>query len=90
MSLNSSRSAGSSGQRSNSKRSVLPTLEHYMLENNRKLHNQFDTEASASSHSGSKTGKDTFRGVSTFADGYTVPPNQGFLVSYDFLLAVLN
>ena len=62
----------------------------YMLENNRKFHNQFDTEASASKHSGSKTGKDTFRGVSTFADGYTVPPNQVFLVSYDFLLAVLN
>ncbi|KAM1031009.1 hypothetical protein ACFX2C_034854 [Malus domestica] len=47
-----------------------------MVENNRKLHNQFDTKASASSHSGSNTGKDTFRGVSVFVDGYTVPSNQ--------------
>ncbi|KAM1457583.1 hypothetical protein ACFX13_035601 [Malus domestica] len=47
-----------------------------MVENNRKLHNQFDTKASASSHSGSNTGKDTFHGVSVFVDGYTVPSNQ--------------
>ncbi|CAN6544394.1 unnamed protein product [Malus baccata var. baccata] len=47
-----------------------------MVENNRKLHNQFDTKASASSHIGSNTGKDTFRGVSVFVDGYTVPSNQ--------------
>ncbi|CAN6685601.1 unnamed protein product [Malus baccata var. baccata] len=47
-----------------------------MVENNIKLHNQFDTKASASSHSGSNTGKDTSRGVSVFVDGYTVPSNK--------------
>nr|XP_028965486.1 DNA repair protein REV1 isoform X5 [Malus domestica] len=119
MSLNSSRSAGSSGQRSNSKRSFNSNSSNsnskkkqqqtaanqktlgaswganslsssrssfkkapfsdfgsYMVEKNRKLHNQFGTEASASSHSGSNTGNDIFRGVSIFVDGYTVPPNQ--------------
>lgn len=52
-----------------------------MVEKNRKLHNQFDSEASSSSHNGLNTGKNIFRGVSIFVDGYTVPSSQVCLIS---------
>ncbi|KAK7308786.1 hypothetical protein RJT34_05017 [Clitoria ternatea] len=48
----------------------------YMSEKNRKLHNQFDAEASTSSLSGSSSGKPVFSGVSIFVDGFTVPSSQ--------------
>lgn len=50
-----------------------------MTEKNRKLHNQFDAEASASSLSDSTVAKPIFSGVSIFVDGFTVPSNQVIL-----------
>lgn len=40
---------------------------------NRKLQNQFETEASASSHGSEKL---IFQGVSIFVDGFTIPSHQ--------------
>lgn len=51
-----------------------------MVEKNRKLQNQFDVEASTSSHSGSGSGKPIFHGVSIFVDGFTVPSSQVQLI----------
>ncbi|GKC06096.1 DNA repair protein REV1 isoform X1, partial [Tanacetum coccineum] len=48
----------------------------YMEVKNRKLHEQFDAEASCSSHGGSGSEKPVFYGVSIFVDGYTVPSSQ--------------
>ncbi|XP_076935359.1 DNA repair protein REV1-like [Bidens hawaiensis] len=48
----------------------------YMEVKNRKLHEQFDAEASTSSHSGSGAKKPIFHGVAIFVDGYTVPSSQ--------------
>lgn len=48
----------------------------YMEVKNRKLHEQFDAEASYSSHGGSGSEKPVFYGVSIFVDGYTVPSSQ--------------
>lgn len=48
----------------------------YMVEKNRKLHNQFDTDASSSSHSGLSSDKPIFRGISIFVDGFTIPSSQ--------------
>lgn len=48
----------------------------YMAVKNRKLHDQFEAEASTSSHSGSSSEKPIFHGVSIFVDGYTVPSSQ--------------
>ncbi|KAG7977082.1 hypothetical protein I3843_05G013000 [Carya illinoinensis] len=48
----------------------------YMMEKNRKLHDQFDAEASTSSHSGSDSGKPIFHGISIFVDGFTIPSSQ--------------
>lgn len=56
---------------------VCSLLCSYMVEKNRKLQNQFDTEASGSSSSE----KSIFRGVSIFVDGFTVPSSQVYLLS---------
>lgn len=57
--------------------SVVDNLKcSYMVEKNRKLQNQFDAEASTSSHSGSGSGKPIFDGVAIFVDGFTVPSSQ--------------
>ncbi|KAI3505888.1 hypothetical protein L1887_28210 [Cichorium endivia] len=40
------------------------------------LHEQFDAEASSSSHGGIGSKKPLFYGVSIFVDGYTVPSTQ--------------
>ena len=48
----------------------------YMVEKNRKLQNQFEAEASTSSHGGSGSVKPIFDGVSIFVDGFTVPSSQ--------------
>ncbi|KAL6213330.1 hypothetical protein ACLB2K_012777 [Fragaria x ananassa] len=53
-------------------RSPFPDFGSYMVEKNRKLQNQFDTEASSSLSSP----KSVFRGVSIFVDGFTVPSSQ--------------
>lgn len=47
-----------------------------MVVKNQKLHEQFDAEASTSSHGGSVFGKPIFLGVSIFVDGFTVPSSQ--------------
>uniref|UniRef100_A0A7N2MVT7 Uncharacterized protein n=1 Tax=Quercus lobata TaxID=97700 RepID=A0A7N2MVT7_QUELO len=48
-----------------------------MVEKNRKLQNQFEAEASTTSHGGSGSVKPIFDGVSIFVDGFTVPSSQG-------------
>ncbi|KAF9675848.1 hypothetical protein SADUNF_Sadunf09G0075900 [Salix dunnii] len=56
--------------------SSLTSSQHYMAEKNRKLQDQFEAEASTSSHSGSSPGKLIFQGVHIFIDGFTIPSNQ--------------
>ncbi|XP_050261821.1 DNA repair protein REV1-like isoform X3 [Quercus robur] len=51
-----------------------------MVEKNRKLQNQFEAEASTSSHGGSGSVKPIFDGVSIFVDGFTVPSSQLALI----------
>lgn len=67
---------------------VCSLLCSYMVEKNRKLQNQFDTEASISSSSE----KNIFRGVSIFVDGFTVPSSQVYMPSQNltFYLAAEN
>ncbi|GAV62320.1 LOW QUALITY PROTEIN: BRCT domain-containing protein/IMS domain-containing protein/IMS_C domain-containing protein [Cephalotus follicularis] len=48
----------------------------YMVVKNRKLHNQFDAEASSSLHCGLSSGSPIFHGVSIFVDGLTIPSSQ--------------
>ncbi|KAK2985827.1 hypothetical protein RJ640_018693 [Escallonia rubra] len=43
---------------------------------NQKLQDQFDADASSTSHSGSGSVKPIFSGVSIFVDGYTIPSSQ--------------
>lgn len=57
-----------------------------MVEKNRKLHNQFDAEASTSSQSGSGSEKSIFHGVSIFVDGFTVPSSQVLSLANNFPL----
>ncbi|WVZ12425.1 hypothetical protein V8G54_016955 [Vigna mungo] len=65
-----------SSSRASSRNSAFSGFASYMTEKNRKLHNQFDAEASASSLSGSTAAKPIFSGVSIFVDGFTVPSSQ--------------
>ncbi|KAG2375417.1 DNA repair protein [Vigna angularis] len=65
-----------SSSRASSRNSAFSGFASYMTEKNRKLHNQFDAEASASSLSGSTSAKPIFSGVSIFVDGFTVPSSQ--------------
>lgn len=56
-----------------------------MVVKNQKLHEQFNAEASTSSHGGSVFGKPIFLGVSIFVDGFTVPSSQelrGYMVKH--------
>ncbi|KAL6010237.1 hypothetical protein ACLOJK_000668 [Asimina triloba] len=48
----------------------------YMEAKNRKLHHQFDADASTSSLGGSNVGNGLFHGISIFVDGFTVPSSQ--------------
>ncbi|CAJ1924447.1 unnamed protein product [Sphenostylis stenocarpa] len=68
--------ASKSNSHSSSRNSAFSGFASYMTEKNRKLHNQFDAEASASSFSGSTSGRPIFSGVSIFVDGFTVPSSQ--------------
>lgn len=43
---------------------------------NRKLQNQYETEAAASSSGASGSEKHIFQGVSIFVDGFTIPSHQ--------------
>jgi DNA repair protein REV1 len=65
---------------SNSPKSPFSDVGSYMTEKNRKLHNQFNAEASTSSFSGSTSQNPIFAGVSIFVDGFTVPSSQ--VISY--------
>lgn len=73
-----------------------------MTEKNRKLRDQFETDASSSSHGpnspkitdggvGGGDGDDggIFKGVSIFVDGFTVPSSQVFpFLCFYFLLSI--
>ncbi|KAK1300739.1 DNA repair protein REV1 [Acorus calamus] len=70
-------SISSASAKSSSRRSPFANFGSYMEEKNRKLREQFDTDASTSSvGGGSSSGKGIFSGVSIFVDGFTVPSNQ--------------
>ncbi|XP_050260599.1 DNA repair protein REV1 isoform X1 [Quercus robur] len=65
-----------SSSRSSFSNSPFSNFGSYMVEKNRKLQNQFEAEASTSSHGGSGSVKPIFDGVSIFVDGFTVPSSQ--------------
>ncbi|XP_061354386.1 DNA repair protein REV1 isoform X1 [Gastrolobium bilobum] len=68
-----------------SRKSAFSDFGSYMAIKNRKLHNQFDAEASTSSFNGSSSGKPIFSGVSIFVDGFTLPSSQelrGYMLKY--------
>lgn len=50
-------------------------LYSYMAVKNKKLHDQFDAEAS-NSYNESDSSKPLFQGVSIFVDGFTIPSSQ--------------
>ncbi|KAM7460229.1 hypothetical protein LguiB_036385 [Lonicera macranthoides] len=65
-----------SSSRSSFRSSPFSDFGSYMAVKNRKLHDQFEAEASTSSHGGSSSEKPIFHGVSIFVDGYTIPSSQ--------------
>ncbi|KAK1423808.1 hypothetical protein QVD17_19117 [Tagetes erecta] len=67
---------GSNSRSSSFRTSPFADIGSYMAVKNRKLHDQFDAEASTSSHGGSGSKKLLFHGVSIFVDGYTIPSSQ--------------
>ncbi|XP_039158194.1 DNA repair protein REV1 [Eucalyptus grandis] len=74
-----------SSSRSPFRNSPFSNFGSYMVEKNRKLQEQFRTEASTSSHSDSSSLKAIFHGVSIFVDGFTVPSSQelrGYMLKY--------
>ncbi|KAK7253198.1 hypothetical protein RIF29_37721 [Crotalaria pallida] len=65
-----------------SRKSPFPHFASYMSHKNQKLHNQFHTEAAATS---SCSFSPIFSGVSIFVDGFTVPSSQelrSFMLKY--------
>ncbi|KAJ1388369.1 UmuC domain [Sesbania bispinosa] len=76
---------GSNSLSSSSRKSTFSDFGSYMTVKNRKLHDQFDAEASTSLFSRSSSGKPIFNGVSIFVDGFTVPSSQelrGYMLKY--------
>ncbi|XP_065870416.1 DNA repair protein REV1 [Euphorbia lathyris] len=74
-----------SSSRSSFRSSPFSDFGSYMAEKNRKLQNQFISEASDSSHGGSTSENLIFHGVSIFVDGFTVPSSQelrGYMLKY--------
>ncbi|XP_058007455.1 DNA repair protein REV1 isoform X2 [Hevea brasiliensis] len=74
-----------SSSRSSFRTSPFSDFGSYMVEKNRKLQNQFNAEASNSSHGGSSSEKPIFDGVSIFVDGFTIPSRQelrGYMLKY--------
>lgn len=61
------------GSKSNSRKPAFSDFASYITEKNRKLHNQFEAQASTSSLTLSAS---LFSGVSIFVDGFTIPSNQ--------------
>ncbi|XP_022952777.1 DNA repair protein REV1 [Cucurbita moschata] len=77
--------ANSSSSSRSSRKSPFPDFGSYMVEKNRKLHNQFNVDASSASHSGTNSGNQIFQGVSIFVDGFTIPSSQelrGYMLKY--------
>lgn len=74
-----------SSSRSSFRKSAFSDFGSYMVEKNRKLHHQFDNDASASSLGGSSSAKPMFSGVSIFVDGFTIPSSQelrGYMLTH--------
>ncbi|XP_024021251.1 DNA repair protein REV1 isoform X2 [Morus notabilis] len=74
-----------SSSRSSFRNSPFSEFGSYMAEKNKKLHNQFNAQASNSSSGGSNSEFAIFRGVSIFVDGFTVPSSQelrGYMLKY--------
>ncbi|WCJ17827.1 DNA-directed DNA polymerase [Euphorbia peplus] len=74
-----------SSSRSSFRNSPFSDFGSYMAEKNRKLQNQFVSEASDSSHGSSTSGNMIFHGVSIFVDGFTVPSSQelrGYMLKF--------
>ncbi|GMH02833.1 hypothetical protein Nepgr_004672 [Nepenthes gracilis] len=69
-------SSSLSSSRSSFRNAPFSDFGSYMIEKNKKLHRQFDAEASSSSHSGPGSLKPIFEGVSIFVDGFTIPTSQ--------------
>ncbi|KAL9244951.1 hypothetical protein vseg_018664 [Gypsophila vaccaria] len=65
-----------SSSRSSFRSSPFSDFGSYMDVKNKKLHAQFDAEASNSSLGGSDSTKQIFHGVSIFVDGFTIPSSQ--------------
>ncbi|KAK3012326.1 hypothetical protein RJ639_011627, partial [Escallonia herrerae] len=68
--------AWGSNSRSSFRNAPFSDFGSYMVVKNHKLQDQFDAEASSTSHSGSGSVKPIFSGVSIFVDGYTIPSSQ--------------
>ncbi|KAG7536407.1 BRCT domain [Arabidopsis suecica] len=76
---------GAASSRSSFQSSPFSNFGSYMEVKNRKLQNQFETEASASSRGVSGSEKLIFQGVSIFVDGFTIPSHQelrGYMKKY--------
>ncbi|XP_058778555.1 DNA repair protein REV1-like isoform X3 [Vicia villosa] len=70
---------------SNSRKPPSSDFGSYMIEKNRKLHNQFNADASTSLFNDSTSAKPIFAGVSIFVDGFTVPSSQelrSYMIKY--------
>ncbi|CAI8587304.1 unnamed protein product [Vicia faba] len=70
---------------SNSRKPLFSDIGSYMTEKNRKLHNQFNVDASTSLFRDSTSGNPIFTGVSIFVDGFTVPSSQelrSYMIKY--------
>ncbi|BAB08828.1 unnamed protein product [Arabidopsis thaliana] len=67
---------GAASSRSSFRSSPFSDFGSYMEVKNRKLQNQFETEASAASRGVSGSEKLIFQGVSIFVDGFTIPSHQ--------------
>ncbi|XP_010538632.1 PREDICTED: DNA repair protein REV1 isoform X2 [Tarenaya hassleriana] len=77
--------ASLSSSRSSFRSSPFSDFGSYMSEKNRKLHNQFDAEASTDFYGVSGSENLIFQGVSIFVDGFTVPSSQelrGYMLKY--------
>ncbi|ESQ39557.1 hypothetical protein EUTSA_v10000766mg [Eutrema salsugineum] len=71
--------------RSSFRSSPFSDFGSYMEVKNRKLQNQYETEASTSSYGVSGSEKLIFQGISIFVDGFTVPSHQelrGYMMRY--------
>ncbi|KAH9605492.1 hypothetical protein KSS87_011868 [Heliosperma pusillum] len=74
-----------SSSRSSFRSAPFSDFGSYMAVKNKKLQDQFDGEASNSSHNGSDPKKQIFQGIAIFVDGFTIPSSQelrGFMLRH--------